>query len=73
MDFIGNLVQSVVVVLIVMLLFLGFRTGMVVASLIPPPNDDENLLDVPGWDRDMCSWRENWRGVVRSDSIRGQL
>lgn len=35
MDFIGNLVQSVVVVLIVMLLFLGFRTGMVVASLIP--------------------------------------
>ena len=35
MDFIGNLVQSVVVVLLVMLLFLGFRTGMVVASLIP--------------------------------------
>ncbi len=35
MDFIGNLVQSVVVVLLVMLLFLGIRTGMVVASLIP--------------------------------------
>ena len=35
MDFIGNLVQSVVVVLLVMLLFLGLRTGMVVASLIP--------------------------------------
>ncbi len=34
-DFIGNLLQSVVVVLVVMLLFLGFRTGMVVASLIP--------------------------------------
>ena len=35
MDFIGNLVQSVVVVLLVMLLFLGLRTGLVVASLIP--------------------------------------
>jgi multidrug efflux pump subunit AcrB len=35
MDFIGNLLQTVVVVLVVMLLFLGLRTGMVVASLIP--------------------------------------
>jgi len=35
MDFISNLVQSVVVVLVVMLFFLGLRTGMVVASLIP--------------------------------------
>ncbi|MCP3871914.1 MAG: efflux RND transporter permease subunit [Desulfobacteraceae bacterium] len=34
-DFIGNLLQSVVVVLIVMLIFLGFRTGAIVASLIP--------------------------------------
>ncbi len=34
-DFIGNVIQSVVIVLVVMLLFLGFRTGMVVASLIP--------------------------------------
>ncbi|KPL17175.1 MAG: hypothetical protein AMS26_01860 [Bacteroides sp. SM23_62] len=35
MDFIGNLLQTVVVVLVVMLLFLGIRTGLVVASLIP--------------------------------------
>ncbi len=35
MDFIGNLLQTVVVVLVVMLLFLGLRTGLVVASLIP--------------------------------------
>jgi multidrug efflux pump subunit AcrB len=35
MDFIGNLLQTVTVVLVVMLLFLGVRTGMVVASLIP--------------------------------------
>lgn len=34
-DFVGNLVQSVGIVLAVMLLFLGFRTGIVVASLIP--------------------------------------
>jgi multidrug efflux pump subunit AcrB len=34
-DFVNNLIQSVVVVLIVMLLFLGLRTGVVVASLIP--------------------------------------
>ncbi len=34
-NFTGNLLQSIVVVLIVMLLFLGFRTGMIVASLIP--------------------------------------
>ena len=33
--FVSNLIQSVVVVLIVMLLFLGVRTGVVVASLIP--------------------------------------
>ena len=34
-DFVSNVIQSVVIVLVVMLLFLGFRTGMVVASLIP--------------------------------------
>lgn len=34
-DFVMNLVQAVVVVLLVMLVFLGLRTGMVVASLIP--------------------------------------
>lgn len=34
-DFIENLIQSVIIVLIVMLVFLGFRTGIVVASLIP--------------------------------------
>ncbi len=34
-DFLSNVYQSVGIVLIVMLLFLGFRTGMVVASLIP--------------------------------------
>ncbi len=33
--FVGNVIQSIVIVLAVMLLFLGFRTGMVVASLIP--------------------------------------
>ena len=33
--FVSNLIQSVAVVLIVMLLFLGLRTGVVVASLIP--------------------------------------
>jgi multidrug efflux pump subunit AcrB len=34
-DFISNLIQSVVIVLAVMLIFLGLRTGIVVASLIP--------------------------------------
>ncbi|MFC1586306.1 efflux RND transporter permease subunit [Fibrobacterota bacterium] len=34
-DFISNVMQSVGVVMVVMLLFLGFRTGMIVASLIP--------------------------------------
>lgn len=33
--FISNVLQSVGIVIVVMLLFLGFRTGMVVASLIP--------------------------------------
>lgn len=33
--FVGNVVQSIVIVLLVMLLFLGLRTGLVVASLIP--------------------------------------
>lgn len=34
-DFVSNVLQSVLIVLAVMLLFLGLRTGMVVASLIP--------------------------------------
>ncbi|MBB3699527.1 efflux RND transporter permease subunit [Flammeovirga yaeyamensis] len=34
-DFEGNLIQSVVIVLAVMLIFLGMRTGLVIASLIP--------------------------------------
>ena len=34
-DFVSNLIQSVVIVLIVMLLFLGLRTGIVVSSLVP--------------------------------------
>ena len=34
-DFLSNVFQSVGIVLIVMLLFLGLRTGLVVASLIP--------------------------------------
>ncbi|MFS4447807.1 efflux RND transporter permease subunit [Maribacter sp. 2307UL18-2] len=34
-DFIGNLLQSIGIVLLVMLIFLGFRTGFVIASLIP--------------------------------------
>ncbi len=34
-DFLSNVFQSVGIVLVVMLLFLGFRTGLVVASLIP--------------------------------------
>ncbi|MEO0732219.1 MAG: efflux RND transporter permease subunit, partial [Bacteroidota bacterium] len=34
-DFVSNVLQSVGIVLVVMLLFLGLRTGIVVASLIP--------------------------------------
>lgn len=34
-EFVGNLVQAIIVVCLVMLLFLGLRTGLVVASLIP--------------------------------------
>ena len=34
-DFTGNLAQAVLVVLFTMLIFLGLRTGLVVASLIP--------------------------------------
>ena len=34
-DFTGNLLQSVLIVFLSMLLFLGLRTGLVVASLIP--------------------------------------
>ncbi len=34
-SFTGNLLQSVVIVLLAMLIFLGLRTGLVVASLIP--------------------------------------
>jgi multidrug efflux pump subunit AcrB len=34
-DFVSNVFQSIFIVLLVMLAFLGFRTGMVVASLIP--------------------------------------
>lgn len=34
-DFMVNLLQSIGIVLIVMLIFLGFRTGFVIASLIP--------------------------------------
>lgn len=34
-DFIINLIQAIVIVLIVMLLFLGIRSGLVIASLIP--------------------------------------
>ncbi len=34
-DFIGNLLQSISIVLLVMLIFLGIRTGFVIASLIP--------------------------------------
>lgn len=34
-DFLGNLIQSVIIVLLTMLVFLGLRTGIVVASLIP--------------------------------------
>lgn len=34
-DFVNNVLQSVLIVLLVMLAFLGLRTGLVVASLIP--------------------------------------
>ncbi len=34
-DFVSNLIQAIVVVLVVMLIFLGIRTGLVIASLIP--------------------------------------
>jgi multidrug efflux pump subunit AcrB len=34
-DFLMNVIQSIIIVLVVMLLFLGFRTGIVVSSLIP--------------------------------------
>ncbi|RNC80197.1 MAG: efflux RND transporter permease subunit [Winogradskyella sp.] len=34
-DFMVNLIQSITIVLIVMLIFLGMRTGFVIASLIP--------------------------------------
>ncbi len=34
-DFINNLMQSIAIVLAVMLIFLGIRTGLVIASLIP--------------------------------------
>ncbi len=34
-DFMVNLIQSISIVLVVMLVFLGFRTGFVIASLIP--------------------------------------
>lgn len=34
-DFVVNLIQSIVIVLLVMLIFLGIRTGFVIASLIP--------------------------------------
>lgn len=34
-DFVINLIQAIVIVLAVMLFFLGFRTGFIIASLIP--------------------------------------
>ncbi len=34
-DFVGNLIQAIVIVLAIMLFFLGLRTGFVIASLIP--------------------------------------
>lgn len=34
-DFLGNLLQSVLIVMLVMLVFLGLRTGLVVSTLIP--------------------------------------
>lgn len=34
-NFVDNLIQSIVIVLLVMLVFLGLRTGLIIASLIP--------------------------------------
>ncbi len=34
-NFVSNLVQTVGLVLVVMLIFLGFRTGLIIASLVP--------------------------------------
>jgi len=34
-DFINNLLQSMAIILVVMLIFLGFRTGLLVATLVP--------------------------------------
>ncbi|MDF1696143.1 MAG: efflux RND transporter permease subunit [Saprospiraceae bacterium] len=34
-NFVSNLIQTVGLVLIVMLIFLGFRTGLIIASLVP--------------------------------------
>jgi len=34
-EFVGNVVQAVLIVLVVMLVFLGLRTGLLIASLIP--------------------------------------
>jgi len=34
-SFVGNLIQAIIIVLVVMLIFLGLRTGFVIASLIP--------------------------------------
>ncbi|HSC27814.1 MAG TPA: efflux RND transporter permease subunit [Vicinamibacterales bacterium] len=34
-EFVGSLLQAVVIVLVVLLLFLGLRTGLVVAALVP--------------------------------------
>ncbi len=34
-DFVANLIQAILIVMVVMLLFLGIRTGLIIASLIP--------------------------------------
>ncbi|MEM8845025.1 MAG: efflux RND transporter permease subunit [Pseudomonadota bacterium] len=34
-DFMSNLIQAIIIVAVIMFLFLGFRTGVIVASLIP--------------------------------------
>lgn len=34
-NFVNNLLQTVLLVLVVMLIFLGFRTGLIIASLVP--------------------------------------
>ncbi len=34
-DFVTNLIQAILIVMAVMLLFLGFRTGLIISSLIP--------------------------------------